>query len=165
MHLKSEIDMLRFHSDDRTSSLKSGLLNDEKALDVIELTLNKYKKFLDFLRTSGYGKLIDFGDQINSTPNVSFASSPSKKTTIAPMMSASSKKAARSSEFLAVVDSEDMLSPRKSSTSKSTKKKKAINNDELVEFNIKNRAFLTATDQIGKLIILKFYLIELLFDF
>lgn len=38
------------------------LLDDDKALEIIELTLYKYQNFLDFLRNAGFGKLIEMGD-------------------------------------------------------------------------------------------------------
>jgi hypothetical protein len=38
------------------------LLDDDKALEIIELTLYKYQGFLDFLRNAGFGKLIEMGD-------------------------------------------------------------------------------------------------------
>lgn len=37
-------------------------LDDEKALEIIELTLLKYQNFLDFLRNAGLGKLIELGE-------------------------------------------------------------------------------------------------------
>lgn len=37
-------------------------LDDEKALEIIELTLLKYQNFLDFLRNTGFGKLIELGE-------------------------------------------------------------------------------------------------------
>lgn len=44
------------------SHLNRTLLDDEKALEIIELTLYKYQNFLDFLRNSGFGKLIEMGE-------------------------------------------------------------------------------------------------------
>lgn len=37
-------------------------LEDEKALEIIELTLLKYQNFLDFLRNAGFGKLIELAE-------------------------------------------------------------------------------------------------------
>lgn len=37
-------------------------LDDEKALEIIELTLLKYQNFLEFLRMSGFGRLIELGE-------------------------------------------------------------------------------------------------------
>lgn len=68
------------------------LLDDDKALEIIELTLYKYQSFLDFLRNAGFGKLIEMGDlsqeqqnnpvkQKNSQKN---KSSKSKRQTLSP---------------------------------------------------------------------------------
>lgn len=37
-------------------------LEDAKALEIIELSLLKYQNFLDFLRNTGFGKLIELGE-------------------------------------------------------------------------------------------------------
>ena len=44
------------------STMNRTLLDDDKALEIIELTLYKYQSFLDFLRNAGFGKLIEMGD-------------------------------------------------------------------------------------------------------
>jgi len=46
----------------QSNNMNSTLLNDDKALEIIELTLYKYQSFLDFLRNAGFGKLIEMGD-------------------------------------------------------------------------------------------------------
>ncbi|CAF0863953.1 unnamed protein product [Brachionus calyciflorus] len=46
----------------QNSNMNRTLLDDDKALEIIELTLYKYQNFLDFLRNAGFGKLIDIGE-------------------------------------------------------------------------------------------------------
>lgn len=53
------------------------LLDDDKALEIIELTLYKYQSFLDFLRNAGFGKLIEMGDLNQQQQHVSNKSSKS----------------------------------------------------------------------------------------
>lgn len=43
-----------------TSTMNRTLLDDDRALEIIELTLHKYQQFLDFLRNAGFGKLIEY---------------------------------------------------------------------------------------------------------
>jgi hypothetical protein len=45
-----------------TSTLNRTLLDDDRALEIIELTLYKYQQFLDFLRNAGFGKLIEYSE-------------------------------------------------------------------------------------------------------
>ena len=45
-----------------SASMNRTVLDDDKALEIIELTLYKYQNFLDFLRNAGFGKLIDIGE-------------------------------------------------------------------------------------------------------
>ncbi len=52
----------RNNSTSSNNNMNSTLLNDDKALEIIELTLYKYQGFLDFLRNAGFGKLIEMGD-------------------------------------------------------------------------------------------------------
>jgi hypothetical protein len=42
------------HGDISKSNLNKSLLDDDKALEIIEFTLHKYQKFLDFLKNAGY---------------------------------------------------------------------------------------------------------------
>ncbi len=46
----------------QSNMMNRTLLDDDKALEIIELTLYKYQGFLDFLRNAGFGKLIEMGD-------------------------------------------------------------------------------------------------------
>lgn len=97
---------------------RRSIIDDENALDVIELTLNKYRQFLDFLRMSGYGNLIEIGEE-NFSAKRSHAKAVSK-----------SHHKPKSSHVNAF-----------SRTKKSTTPRPEINTDELVEFNIRNRGF------------------------
>ncbi len=74
--LKSQVSVLKhkLDSNERRGAGASGhnitvnnqmnrtLLDDDKALEIIELTLYKYQNFLDFLRNAGFGKLIEIGE-------------------------------------------------------------------------------------------------------
>lgn len=44
------------------SNLNKSLLDDDKALEIIELTMHKYQKFLEFLKNAGLGKLIQMAE-------------------------------------------------------------------------------------------------------
>jgi hypothetical protein len=46
----------------KSDTFNRTMLDDDKALEIIELTLQKYQNFLDFLRNAGFGKLIDMGE-------------------------------------------------------------------------------------------------------
>ncbi|RMZ99904.1 centrosomal of 78 kDa-like [Brachionus plicatilis] len=49
-------------SSKQNATMNRTMLDDDKALEIIELTLYKYQNFLDFLRNAGFGKLIDIGE-------------------------------------------------------------------------------------------------------
>lgn len=49
-------------SKNKNGNLNRTVLDDDKALEIIELTLHKYQNFLDFLRNAGFGKLIDINE-------------------------------------------------------------------------------------------------------
>ena len=59
---QQEINKRSSKSNPNQSNLNRTLLDDDKALEIIELTLYKYQSFLDFLRNAGFGKLIEMGD-------------------------------------------------------------------------------------------------------
>lgn len=59
---QQQINALSSKQNQNTSTLNRTLLDDDKALEIIELTLYKYQNFLDFLRNAGFGKLIDIGE-------------------------------------------------------------------------------------------------------
>ena len=50
------------HNTTASNQMNRTLLDDDKALEIIELTLYKYQNFLDFLRNAGFGKLIEIGE-------------------------------------------------------------------------------------------------------
>ena len=62
-------------ANNNTSSLNRTLLDDDKALEIIELTLHKYQQFLDFLRNAGFGKLIEYSEINNQEPRSTTAKS------------------------------------------------------------------------------------------
>lgn len=74
------------------------LLDDDKALEIIELTLYKYQSFLDFLRNAGFGKLIEMGDlnqQEQQQQHVSNKSSKSAMKAAAKVSKSSSSSSKR----------------------------------------------------------------------
>lgn len=76
--LKAQISMLKTKVDQQQEQINQQqqqnpmnrtLLDDDKALEIIERAFYKYQNFLDFLRNAGFGKLIDIGEmnQIEKT--------------------------------------------------------------------------------------------------
>lgn len=65
--MRNKIDQQQELINDLTKNNKereasSSILDDENALNIIELTLFKYQKFLDFLKNAGFGKLIEMNE-------------------------------------------------------------------------------------------------------
>ena len=46
-------------------NMSRSYLDDDKAVEIIELTIYKLQSFLDFLRDRGFGKLIEIGGMNN----------------------------------------------------------------------------------------------------
>lgn len=52
--LKNQVNVLQHQVlNVRQTNLNKSILDDDKALEIIELTLHKYQKFLDYLRNNG----------------------------------------------------------------------------------------------------------------
>lgn len=51
--MQSKLENSSNNRDGSRSNLSKSVLDDDKALEIIELTLNKYQRFLDFLRNAG----------------------------------------------------------------------------------------------------------------
>ena len=69
-HQQNQIEILKQKNPNNTTSMMNRtLLDDDKALEIIERAFQKYQNFLDFLRNAGFGQLIDIGEmhQIDKT--------------------------------------------------------------------------------------------------
>jgi hypothetical protein len=75
---QSQINMIQKNSKALNQSnlnrTTSSYLDDDRALEIIELTLLKYQNFLEFLRNEGFGKLIEFSEMnqenVNNNQNI-----------------------------------------------------------------------------------------------
>lgn len=58
----NELSLMHHDADTTQLNRTATNLEEEKALEIIELTLLKYQNFLDFLRNFGFGKLIELAE-------------------------------------------------------------------------------------------------------
>lgn len=120
----------------KSEMLSRTLLDDEKALEIIEITLQKYQKFLDFLRNSGFGNLIEIGEANSGSIRPRFESYNPKSKEKQRISNNKSRSKSLFGDELSNVNKRPMS---KLSSSKLKMSPKRVDNDELAEFNSRNR--------------------------